>query len=185
MVANGLLDRVMNPATGQFEYITTPLADELEPLVRQLGEWAHRNIDCEVSLQRLDARMLMWNIRRKINRLELPRQKCAIQFTIKNPPDEAANYWLVIKPGIETDLCYSDPGFDIDLFIVCQLRALTSAWMGHTSFEQEIEVGNITLIGHELMARSLTKWLVTSSFSSVAKREKTSDGPGQLAANDA
>jgi hypothetical protein len=124
-------------------------------------------------LKRLDARMLMWNIRRKINRLELPRQKCAIQFTMKNPPDDTTNYWLVFKPGVETDLCYTNPGCEIDLFIVCQLRALTSAWMGHTSFEHEIDAENITLIGHEVMARSLTKWLVTSSFSSVAKRESS------------
>ena len=111
--------------------------------------------------------MLMWNIRRKINRLELPKRKCAIQFTLKNPPEDAANYWLVIKPGIETDLCYSNPGFDIELFIVCHLRALTSAWMGHSRFEQEIDDGNITLIGNEAMARDLTKWLITSSFSKV------------------
>ncbi|WP_193177394.1 winged helix-turn-helix transcriptional regulator [Oricola nitratireducens] len=170
METKGLISRVNNPATGQFEYLTTPLADELEPLVRQLGEWAHRNIDSEVSLQNLDARMLMWNIRRKINRLELPKQKCAIQFTLKNPPGDIANYWLVIKPGMETDLCFTNPRFDIDLFIVCQLRALTSAWMGHTRFEHEIEAGNITLIGHELMARNLTKWLIRSSFSTVKKK---------------
>jgi len=177
MEAKGLLNRIKNPASGQFEYLTTPLADELEPLVRQLGEWAHRNIDCEVSLQRLDARMLMWNIRRKINRLELPRQKCAIQFTLKNPPDETANYWLVIKPGVETDICYTNPGFEIDLFIISHLRALTSAWMGHTSFEHEIDAGNIALIGNEIMARSLRKWLVTSSFSQVGKRRSPPKQP--------
>ena len=113
--------------------------------------------------------MLMWNIRRKINRLELPERKCAIQFTLNNPPDAAANYWLVLKPGMETDLCYANPSFDIDLFVVCQLRALTSAWMGHSSFEHEIDAGHITLIGHDVMARNLTRWMIRSSFSSVKK----------------
>lgn len=166
----GLVTRVPGPASGQYDYLTTPLADELEPIVRQLGEWAHRNIDSDISLQHLDARMLMWNIRRKIDRLALPRRRCSIQFTLKCPPAEPVNYWLVVKPGVEADLCCTNPGFDIDLFIVCQLRALTSAWMGHSSFAVEIEAGNITLIGNEAMARDLTKWLVTSSYSSVEKR---------------
>ena len=34
---------------------------------------------------------------------------------------------LVAKPGEEPDLCYTDPKFEMDLFVVCELRALTSA----------------------------------------------------------
>jgi len=164
MEAKGLVRRNKNVAGGHHEYHTTAMADELEPLVQQLGEWAHRNVDSEVSLEKLDARLLMWNIRRKIDRLELPVPKCVIQFTLNDPPADASNYWLIVKPGVETDLCYAHPNFDIDLFVVCQLRALTSAWMGYTSFEHQIEAENITLIGHERMARTLTKWLRRSSF---------------------
>ena len=170
MEVKGLVRRKQNVASGHSEYLTTPLADELEPLVRQLGEWAHRNIDSDVSLEKLDARLLMWNIRRKINRLELPVPKCVIQFTLNDPPNDASNYWLIVKPGVETDLCYANPSFDVDLFVVCQLRALTSAWMGHTSFEQEIQADNMTLIGHQLLARTLTKWLTRSSFALVPKQ---------------
>ena len=170
MESKGLVLRNQCAAGGHPEYFTTPLADELEPLVQMLGEWAHRNIDSEVSLEKLDARLLMWNIRRKINRLELPVPKCVIQFTLNDPPNNAANYWLIVEPGVETDLCYTNPSFDIDLFVVCQLRALTSAWMGHTSFEQEIQADNITLIGHEVMARTLTRWLTRSSFAGTPKQ---------------
>ena len=127
MEANGLVSRQRNGHGGHAEYLTTPLADELEPLIRGLGEWAHRNIDCDVSLQHLDARMLMWNIRRKIDMLQLPKRKCVVQFLINDPPKEPADYWLVAKPGEEPDLCYTDPKFEVDLFVVCELRALTSA----------------------------------------------------------
>lgn len=170
----GLVAKINGHGKDHSEYFTTPLADELEPVVRKLGEWAHRNINSEVSLERLDARMLMWNIRRKIDRLELPRHSCVIQFSLNDPPNDTVNYWLVFKPGIEPDLCYSDQGFNVDLFIVCSLRTLTSAWMGHTSFESEIAAGNITLIGHEIMARTLTKWLIASSYAGVCRSSKTS-----------
>ena len=164
MEARGLIRRRDPGAGGHAEYTTTAIADELEPIVVRLGEWAHRNVDTNVSLQDLDARMLMWNIRRKINRSALPIHKCVIQFTLKDPPDETANYWLVIKPGVETDLCYMDPGHDVDLFIISELRALTSAWMGHTSFEHELARDRISLIGHSGMARNMTKWLIKSRF---------------------
>lgn len=73
-------------------------------------------------------------------------------------------------------MCYANPSFDVDLFVVCQLRALTSAWMGHTSFEQEITAGNITLIGHEIMARTLTRWLKRSSFAEAPKQRAELNG---------
>ncbi len=164
MEAKGLVERHNLGSGKHAEYLTTALADELEPIVVKLGEWAHRNIDTEVSLQCLDARMLMWNIRRKINRSALPIHKCVIQFTLKELPHDPANYWLVIKPGVETDLCYMDPGHNVDLFVVSELKALTSAWMGHTSFEHELSRDSISLVGHSGMARNLTKWLITSSF---------------------
>ncbi|WP_353472817.1 helix-turn-helix domain-containing protein [Salipiger sp. H15] len=173
MEANGLVTRRGSGPGAHAEYLTTPLADELEPLIRALGEWAHRNIACETSLQDLDARMLMWNIRRKIDLLELPKRKSVIQFRLDDPPNGTAKYWLVAKPGEETDLCFADPKHDVDLYVVADLRALTSAWMGHSSFEAEIEAGRITLTGHDLLARTLTRWLVRSSYAQIAR-----DGSG-------
>jgi DNA-binding HxlR family transcriptional regulator len=164
MQDKGLIRKSGENASGRCEYFTTPLADELEPVVRSLGEWAHRNVRSEVSLERLDARLLMWNIRRRIDRLQLPRRRCVIQFTLNHPPAEAAHYWLVFKPGLEPDLCYANQGFDVDLFIVGELRALTSAWMGHSSFADEIGAGRIEALGDETLARNLTKWLITSSY---------------------
>jgi DNA-binding HxlR family transcriptional regulator len=171
MEANGLVARNKTGSSAHQEYATTPLADELEPLIRGLGEWAHRNVDSEVSLQCLDARMLMWNIRRKIDRLQLPRQKCVIQFILKDRPNADAHYWLVAKPGEETDLCYTDPKFEVDLFIVAELRAFTSAWMGHSSFDAEIDADRISLSGNDILARTFTKWIIRSSFADSSKNE--------------
>lgn len=169
MEANGLVIRRGQVQSWHTEYCTTLLADELQPLIRALGEWAHRNIDCEVSLQYIDARMLMWSIRGKIDLLQLPRRKCVIQFILKDPPKEHLNYWILAKAGEETDLCYTDPRFEVDLYVVCELPALASAWMGHSNFEKEIESGRIALTGHDVLARTLTKWLKRSSFADVAK----------------
>lgn len=168
METNGLVSKLGGSSGTRAEYVTTPVADELEPIIRSLAEWAHRNVDCSVSLQDLDARLLMWKIRGKIDLLQMPKRKSVIQFILHDAPNETSNYWLVAKPGEETDLCFTDPKFDVDLFVVSELRALTSAFMGHSSFEGEIERGQISLSGNDGMARTLTKWLVRSSFADVA-----------------
>lgn len=168
MELNGLVCKVGGSSAKHTEYLTTPVANELEPIIRSLAEWAHRNIDCNVSLKALDARLLMWKIRGKIDLLQMPKRKSIIQFILHDAPHETSNYWLVAKPGEETDLCFTDPKFDVDLYVVCDLRALTSAFMGHSSFEGEIDRGQITLSGNDTLARTLTKWLVRSSFADVA-----------------
>ena len=167
MQAKGLVISEPSARGAYTEYFTTELADKLEPIVEALGHWAHENIDCEITLRQLDPQMLMWNLRRKINQLELPLRKCVIQFTLKQSARQEVYYWVVIKPGMEPDLCRVNPGFNVDLFIVCELRALTSAWMGHTSFGSEIDAGRITLIGHSGLARTITKWMVRSCYASM------------------
>lgn len=171
MQAKGLVRRMPSSNGGHAEYVTTEMADKLEPIVELLGHWAHQNVDSSVSLCHLDAQMLMWKIRRKINQLELPLRKCTIQFTLKDKPGPDVHYWLLVRPGMMPDLCRTNPGFDVDLFIVSELRALTSAWMGHTTFASEIEAGRISLIGHSGMARSITKWLVRSRYASTPQEE--------------
>lgn len=52
----GLVRRRGDNGSGRSAYVTTPMADELQPLVWKLGEWAHRHVDCAISLQSLDAR---------------------------------------------------------------------------------------------------------------------------------
>jgi DNA-binding HxlR family transcriptional regulator len=168
MEASGLIVRNPAGAGTHAEYLTTPIADRLEPVVELLGRWAHENIDSAISLRHLDAQMLMWNLRRRIDQLELPLRDCVMQFTLKQDGKEDAYYWLLIRPGMEPDLCRMNPGFNVDLFIVCELRALTSAWMGHTSFQSEIDAGRITLIGHGGLSRTMTRWLVRSCYASLS-----------------
>jgi hypothetical protein len=106
----------------------------------------------------------MWNIRRKIQIGELPRRKVVIEFILRAAGKPDGNYWLVVRPDGETDLCMIDPRFDVDLYISADLRALTSAWMGHSSFADEIGREAIVMIGDEALARSMPKWLRQSRY---------------------
>jgi DNA-binding HxlR family transcriptional regulator len=165
MEERGLVSRTENRSTGEINYTTTKIADELEPIVHTLGEWAHRNVDAEVTLENLDAKLLMWNMRRKINATALPPTKrTVIEFTYPELPKDRQNYWLISKPGIPVDLCSINPDYDVDLFVSADLKAMTSAWMGLSSLESQISSGAISLQGDAAIASSIDKWLVRSSY---------------------
>lgn len=165
MEARGLVRRSENQAGGDIAYTTTEIAADLQPIIDALGAWAHRNIDAEVTLEHLDARLLMWNMRRKIKTdAWSDKRRTVVQFTYPELPRSEQSYWVIAKPGAPVDLCLIDPGHDVDLYISADLKAMTSAWMGHSSFQSEISHNKISLIGDKFLAATLTDWVGRSSF---------------------
>jgi DNA-binding HxlR family transcriptional regulator len=63
METQGLIERLEDPAKGTVDYIRTPRAIELDPVLELLGDWAYRNIEPEVALNNLKPDYLMWNLR--------------------------------------------------------------------------------------------------------------------------
>jgi DNA-binding HxlR family transcriptional regulator len=165
MEQRGLVQRLHNLDTGEIHYRTTEMADELQPIVHALGKWAHRYIDADVTLENLDARLLMWNMRRKVDVARLPSgRRSVIKFSFPELPRDEQDYWLMSRPGLPVDLCLIDPGHDVDLFVIADLKAMTSAWMGHSSLGAEVSKGRISLVGDQRLAASIGDWMVRSAF---------------------
>ena len=158
MQANGLIDH------DDEGYRPTATARKLEPIIHALGQWAHENIDCEVSLQDLDSRLLMWNVRRKIDLRLFPARRSVVQFIFSDQAPDMRHYWLIARPGCEADLCVNDPGFDVDLFVESPLKTLTSVWMGWSPLRSALDRGDIYLSGDAALAASIDRWMVLSSF---------------------
>jgi hypothetical protein len=74
----------------------------------------------------------------------------------------------VVEPKGEVDLCWSDPGFDVNLYVTTDLRTMTSIWMGLTSVEQER--AKLKLSGPQDIIRSMQTWLGLSPFAVVKKQ---------------
>ncbi len=163
MEANGLVARKPGD-DGHPGYHVTDMAQKLQPIVHALGAWAHQNIDCEVSLQTLDSRLLMWNMRRKIRTARFSRPRTVIQFIFPDERPDKRNYWLIARQETDTDLCVTDPGFEVDLFVECPLKVMTSVWMGWSALEPALERGDIYLSGDAALAASIRSWMMLSSF---------------------
>jgi DNA-binding HxlR family transcriptional regulator len=153
---------------GVFEYRLTEAGRDLRPVVEAMGFWGQRWVTSEASLRNLDVSLLMWDMRRNLNPTPLPRQRTVIQFQYRDLPASKRTWWLIIEPDGEVDLCWSDPGFDVDLYVATDLRTMTAIWMGLTTVQKERE--RVVLTGARDIAASMQIWLGLSPFAVEPKR---------------
>ena len=136
-------------------------------MVESVGFWGQKWVESKLSLKNLDPSLLMWDMRRNLNPDPLPKRRSVVQFLYAELPASKQNWWLVIERDGEVDLCWSDPGFDVDLFVSTSLRIMTAIWMGVTTVAKE--AAHIELTGSKAMAGTMQVWLGLSPFAVQAK----------------
>ncbi len=154
---------------GIFEYQLTKAGRELEPLVEAFGIWGQRWVKTEISLQHLDAPLLMWDMRRSLNPTPLPKRRSVIQFQYKELSPAQRSWWLMVGPNAAVDLCAIDPGFDVDLYVSTDLRTMTAIWMGLDHVRKAQSAGRMILTGDRQLASDMQAWLGLSPFAKVTK----------------
>ena len=155
---------------GVHEYRLTPAGEELRPIIEAVGVWGHRWVTTEATLKNLDANLLMWDIRRNINTDPMPHRRNVIQFIFKDRPPAERNYWLIVEPRNEVDLCVVDPGFDVDLYVSTDLRTMTEIWLGYAAAGLASDDGRLVVTGNRDLAADLRAWLKLSMFAKVEKK---------------
>jgi DNA-binding HxlR family transcriptional regulator len=152
-----------------FEYRLTEAGNELRPVIEAVGTWGHRWIETEASLRNLDPTLLMWDMRRNIGPFPAPRCRNTIQVIFTDLKEPRRNWWLIVEPDQEADLCSVDPGFDVDLYLSTDLRTMTEIWMGYTTIGRAKEQGKLLLTGNKELEAHLGTWLRLSLFAKVER----------------
>jgi DNA-binding HxlR family transcriptional regulator len=165
----GVVVTVPTSQPGIVEYRLTPAGEDLRSVVMSLGVWGQRWVESSLSLKNLDPSLLMWDMRRRLDPTPLPPRRCTINFLYPDVTAARQSWWLVID-GRTVDLCSTNPGFEIDLYVRASLRSMTAVWMGLSTVRKEIEAGQIELIGDESLARSMQQWLGLSPFAKEKNR---------------
>jgi DNA-binding HxlR family transcriptional regulator len=168
----GVISTVPTGQPGIVEYKLTEAGEDLRPVVMALGIWGQRWVESSLSLKNLDPALLMWDMRRSLDPRPLPKRRCTINFLYPDVSSAKRSWWLVIDPvdGGKIDLCATNPGFEVDLYVKSPLRSMTAIWMGMTSVAREMEAGHVELIGDPDIARSMQQWLGLSPFAKEKSR---------------
>jgi DNA-binding HxlR family transcriptional regulator len=154
---------------GISEYKLTEAGEDLRPVVMALGVWGQRWVESNLTLKNLDPSLLMWDMRRNLDPKPLPPRRVTISFVFPEVPSAKRSSWLVVDEG-RVDLCHSDPGFEVDLYVRASLRSLTAVWMGLATVENEIANKQMELIGDKDVAKSMQQWLGLSPFAKEKNR---------------
>lgn len=165
----GILERKeVKREKGVYEYHMTESGRDLRAVVEAMGFWGQKWVEARQSLKNLDPSLLMWDMRRNLKPTPLPDGRTVIQFLYRELPESKRYWWLVVESHGEVDLCWSDPGFDVDLYVSTDLHTMTSIWMGLTTVAKE--GGKVTLTGNRDIASKMQSWLGLSPFAIEPKR---------------
>ena len=157
--ANGLIERIEDPATEQVDYLRTQLAVDLEPALDALAKWAQCNVEAATALADTDVPTLMWHMRNYILPSELPNRQVVIRFHFDDPELNYDTYWALVRPGKHVEICSSIPDFDVDLYIETDHVTLSSILLSRTTIARELDRGRLFLSGDATVARTMNRWL--------------------------
>lgn len=154
---------------GVVDYRLTAAGEDLRTVIDAVGFWGQRWIESSLTLENLDPGLLMWDIRRNLRPDPLPPRRCTIKFIYPELVPDQRSWWLVVESS-SVDLCLSDPGYEVDLYVRTPLRTMTSIWMGLSNLTSEIEAGHVEIDGDKAIARSIQTWLGLSVFAKGERR---------------
>jgi len=152
-----------------YQYTLTAAGKDLAQVVEAVGAWGQKWVTTQSSLEKLDPNLLMWDIRRGINPTPMPPRRSTIQVIFSDLHEARRNWWLIVQPGEEVDLCSVDPGFDVDLYLVTDLRTMTEIWMGYTAIAQAKANDKLTITGSRQLEANLASWFSLSPFAKFEK----------------
>jgi DNA-binding HxlR family transcriptional regulator len=160
----GIVERKNGPKGP--EHHLTQAGKDFAPIVARLGEWGQRWYRSKFNHDELDVTLLVWDMRRTVKPDAFPPGRISVQFDFSDLPVSKRTWWLVCERG-EVDICPTDPGFEVNLFVATDLRTMTRVWMGDISVRMAIGSGGIELEGSREFRQRFERWLGLSGFAGI------------------
>jgi DNA-binding HxlR family transcriptional regulator len=170
----GIIERRQRSDGRGYDYYPTVAGEELRPVIVALGTWGYKWTAQELRSENVDAGLLMWFLRRRVQTDRLPDEKFVARFDFWGQGkrsawlEEEQSFWLVLeKPEVE--LCLTDPGFEVGLTVRAEVSALTRVYLGHISLFEALRTGSLELSGRRDLRSGFHDWLGISPFAPAPK----------------
>ncbi len=155
----GVVERRPAPNGKWAEYHLTAAGRELEQVIEALGHWGARWAFGDPRTHERDPALLLWWMRRRINRHLLPPRRVVVRFDISG--SKRHRLWLLLHPD-DVSLCLQDPGFDVDLIVTAHVADLYRAWLGRIPLAEVLRDSVIRVDGIPALIRAFPRWLQLS-----------------------
>lgn len=152
-----------------FEYVPTASCKQLQPILLALGSWGMEWSKAFMSDADYDVELLMLYLQRSVVTENLPGGKTVVLFQFTDFPEQPK--WWITAEGESVDVCTTDPGLDVDVYITTKVRAMADAWLGHTTYKAAKSSGAMEIIGPGALTRNISYWLSDCIFASLPNAE--------------
>lgn len=162
LVASGVVVR-----TPDGRYLPTAAGTELLPVVEALGVWGARWVG-ELGDPDLDPQLLLWDVHRRVDLTALPPGRTVLQFTFPDVEAARRRWWLVMtRDG--TDVCDTDPGYEVSAVLEGSLREVVRLWRGDTTWASARRSGAVRVLGAGSHVDAVPLWLLRGVFAGVPR----------------
>lgn len=158
--------RKLNGQRGHAYHLTVA-GQELGPVIESLVVWGMRWAREHMEDEDYDATFLMFDLQRNFDSKKLPGGDTILCFMFPELK-EYKKWWLLSGDG-DVDICYEDPGKDVDLYITARLKDLTGVYMGDLDLAKALASGTIKVIGDTQLKRRFSKWFPRSEAADVPR----------------
>lgn len=138
----------------------TPAGEALREFIEVLGRWGLIYGRDKVTPQDYDSTVLMWAIRRRVDRHALPDERVVVCFDLSGVARCRTGrrlHWLILEHE-SIDVCLRDPGYPVDLTVSGHISLLVDAYLGHTTW-REAQRRGLDVSGEPRLAKELVRWL--------------------------
>ena len=147
---------------GAREYLPTPAAQELAPVIDDLAVWGQR-WGRDMTEADLDPAFLVWSMHLRLDTAAMPPGRTVIEFEFSGAPPDCRRFWLIHRDGA-VEMCLKDPHLDVDLLVRSPLRVFVEAWRGFRDLVAEIRARRIRLDGPRELRDGFPEWLRLSAL---------------------
>lgn len=160
-----IIVRKAAPSGQACEYNLTRSGRELGPIVQNMAVWGMRWRKRSIAAQDCDVGGFMWDFHRTLNTSGFPDGETVILVQISDRTE--LNRWWVIVNGDAVDLCPTDPGHDVDVYLTATLANLIALWLGDVTVRDATEDKTIFLDGPRHLISTAQDWVAQSPLVGV------------------
>jgi DNA-binding HxlR family transcriptional regulator len=142
-------------------YDLTPAGEAIRPIIESLGMWSQRWGGADIDLGDVDDKFLPWGLRRILRRTVVGRRRLVLRLDfhgVKGSRVARRSWWLVIGAD-DVDVCFKDPGYEVDVTVVADLSSFVRVLLGHEPLAQALRMRAIRFEGPRELLRELPSWL--------------------------
>ena len=133
---------------------------ELHTVVNALMVWGAKWAFGEPTDEQLDPILLLWWMRDRVCRDQLPERQIAVQLDFFHKKMET--YWLLLSRD-DVSVCLTFPGFEVDVLVTCELSIFFQLWLGRLNYHEAVTVHNLQVDAIPSLSRAFPSWFAWSS----------------------